>query len=280
MPIISVRDLTRGAAAVFEAMEASPGGPPYVITRNGKPVAALVPIDESQVETLLLAAAPALVHQRDAAANARAEGRTTTLEGFLAAEPSEAAKAEPESAKVRVVGSGLRRLFGEEVAGYVAAAAHDRAVVVTSEAMKGVPDVHLEAGLDEAAVAPITLMNQQLIVLGVQQEMISKIGTQLGAIDAGVTAGHLVSLPEMTGTAQADLVLDAVTARVTALNDRFVKYAGESDVEFLSCYRAELRASVETVASPVRLAGASWGGGLDEGSAEDLPTAGSGRHQG
>jgi antitoxin (DNA-binding transcriptional repressor) of toxin-antitoxin stability system len=266
VPIISIRDLTRGAAAIFEAIKAKPGEPPYIITRNGKPVAALVPIDESQVETLLLSAAPALVRQRDSAANARSEGRTISLDEFLADDDDLDTAAEREVAPIpaqlhapragswAAVSVGLHRLFGDEMAGYVTDAAYERAVAVTSRAINGMKGLS-GTGFNEEAVAPIQQMNQELIVRGVQQEMVSGIGNQLNAIETGAAADPVTSLRDMTGKAQTDLVLDEVTEKVTELNDDFVRSASESEGEFLWSYRAELRAGIETVASQSQLAG-------------------------
>lgn len=267
MPIISIRDLTRGAAAIFEAIKAKPDDPPYIITRNGKPVAALVPIDESQVETLLLSAAPDLVRQRDSAANAHSEGRTISLDEFLADDDDVDAAAERAVAPIpaplpalhaghgyAAVSVGLHRLFGDEMAEYVTTAAYERAIAVTSRAINGVNGPS-GTGFNEEAVAPIQQMNQELIVLAVQQEMVSGIGNQLNAIETGTTADPVTSLRDMTGKAQTDLVLDVVTEKVTALNDDFVRYASESEGDFLWSYRAELRAGIETVALRSQLAG-------------------------
>jgi prevent-host-death family protein len=56
MPFITMRELLRDPKAAFSEIEN--GGEPFVVTRRGHPVAALVPIDPSRVETAILAAAP------------------------------------------------------------------------------------------------------------------------------------------------------------------------------------------------------------------------------
>jgi prevent-host-death family protein len=53
MATVTVRELARNTAAVIEGVETS--GRPALVTRNGKPVAALVPIDQGALEEWLLA---------------------------------------------------------------------------------------------------------------------------------------------------------------------------------------------------------------------------------
>lgn len=56
---VSVRDLANGASRVIEAVRTS--GRPAVITRRGRPVAAIVPIDQEALEEWVLANAPEFV---------------------------------------------------------------------------------------------------------------------------------------------------------------------------------------------------------------------------
>ena len=53
MSVVSIRDLSRNPSAVVDEVERS--GRPAVVTRNGKPVAALVRIDQEALEDWLLA---------------------------------------------------------------------------------------------------------------------------------------------------------------------------------------------------------------------------------
>ena len=254
MPIISIRDLTRDSRAVFEALEANPDGPPHIITRNGKPIAVLVPIDESQVETLLLSAAPGLVRQRDAAAHATAEGRTTSLEDFLA-EDGAAAQVARTQVSVPAFDAGgavheraagpLTTFIGDRLAGHVAATVHERAVDITTQVMAGAG----VAGVGTEAAEPIRQMNEQLIMLKVQQEILGTIGTRLTAIGSGHVGNPVVALEEVTGPAQTQSVIDAVTEKVSALNGEFAKYAGADAANFVPLLEAQLRGSLETLAS-------------------------------
>lgn len=56
MPTITVRELARKTAAVIHEVESS--GRPALVTRNGRPVAALVAVDEAALEAWLLSQAP------------------------------------------------------------------------------------------------------------------------------------------------------------------------------------------------------------------------------
>jgi len=52
MATITLRELARNTASVIQGIQSS--GRPALVTRNGKPVVALVPIDEAALEAWLL----------------------------------------------------------------------------------------------------------------------------------------------------------------------------------------------------------------------------------
>ena len=52
MSLVSIRDLSRNPSAVVDEVERS--GRPALVTRNGKPIAALVRIDQDKLEDWLL----------------------------------------------------------------------------------------------------------------------------------------------------------------------------------------------------------------------------------
>jgi prevent-host-death family protein len=56
VPTVTVRELARNTAAVIQDVEAS--GRPALVTRNGRPVAALVAVDQAALEEWLLSRAP------------------------------------------------------------------------------------------------------------------------------------------------------------------------------------------------------------------------------
>lgn len=53
MSLVSIRDLSRNPSAVVDEVERS--GRPALVTRNGKPIAALVRIEQDKLEDWLLA---------------------------------------------------------------------------------------------------------------------------------------------------------------------------------------------------------------------------------
>lgn len=56
---VSIRDLANNASAVVD--EVATSGRPAVVTKHGKPVAAVVPIDQEALEDWVLANAPEFV---------------------------------------------------------------------------------------------------------------------------------------------------------------------------------------------------------------------------
>lgn len=82
MAHIGIRDLTRHASKVLEEVESSRR--PTLVTRHGKPVAALVPVDDEALEDFILATAPEFVDDRTVAEREYAAGETVELDAALA----------------------------------------------------------------------------------------------------------------------------------------------------------------------------------------------------
>ena len=75
MAEIGIKELKSGASRVVDEVAA---GRSYVITKRGRPTAAIVPIEEA--EDLVLANAEELVSMRRRAREAHRRGRSTALE--------------------------------------------------------------------------------------------------------------------------------------------------------------------------------------------------------
>ena len=84
MPHISIRELQRNAGGVVADVAAS--GRPAVVTKHGRPVAAVVPISEEDLEDWVLANAPQFAADRAAADDELAAGKTVSLDSFVAEE--------------------------------------------------------------------------------------------------------------------------------------------------------------------------------------------------
>lgn len=90
MPHISIRELQRNAGGVVADVAAS--GRPAIVTKHGRPVAAVVPISEEDLEDWVLANAPQFAADRAAADEELARGETISLDAFLATEVPAPAK--------------------------------------------------------------------------------------------------------------------------------------------------------------------------------------------
>lgn len=87
MSSVGIRDLSRNPSKVVE--EVMTTRRPALVTRHGKLVAAIVPIDDTALEDWVLANAPEFVDDREAALRERDAGETVPLDEFLAELDSE-----------------------------------------------------------------------------------------------------------------------------------------------------------------------------------------------
>lgn len=72
MKTVGVRDLANRASAVLDELEE--GGQPVIVTRHGRPIAVLAPIDAEEFYDYLLARSPEFVSGRAAAEERFAQG--------------------------------------------------------------------------------------------------------------------------------------------------------------------------------------------------------------
>jgi len=73
MGTVSIRELSRNASSVVADVAKS--GRPAIVTKHGAPVAALVPIDETELEDMVLARAPEYLADMAAAEEDLVAGR-------------------------------------------------------------------------------------------------------------------------------------------------------------------------------------------------------------
>jgi prevent-host-death family protein len=77
MSTIGVRELARHASAIINEIEQNKE--PALITRRGRPVAYMLPVDSEEFEDFVLAHAPAFVEGMAAAETELAAGETVSL---------------------------------------------------------------------------------------------------------------------------------------------------------------------------------------------------------
>jgi len=82
VPTVSIRDLANKASAVVD--EVAKSGKPAVVTKRGKPIAAVVPIDPDALDDWVLANAPEFVKAMREADKDLAAGRTASLDDLRA----------------------------------------------------------------------------------------------------------------------------------------------------------------------------------------------------
>ncbi len=82
MTTVGIRDLGRNPSEVVD--EVSRTGRPAIVTKNGRPVAVMLPISEEDLEDYILANAPSFVRARKEAERDFAEHRTRSLMDALA----------------------------------------------------------------------------------------------------------------------------------------------------------------------------------------------------
>jgi prevent-host-death family protein len=81
MGIVSIRELSRNTSGVVD--EVARSGRPALVTKHGTPVVAVVPIDEGDLEDIVLARAPEYLADMTAADEDLAVGRTRAAAGVF-----------------------------------------------------------------------------------------------------------------------------------------------------------------------------------------------------
>ncbi len=107
MPTVTVRDLARNTAAVIQDVEFS--GRLAPMTRNGKPVAALVPVDKAALEDWLHTHAAEFARAAAAADADLAAGRARSAEWQRARRPAEDGTGDGAGGRIGVVAEASAR---------------------------------------------------------------------------------------------------------------------------------------------------------------------------
>ncbi|HEV2249753.1 MAG TPA: hypothetical protein VGT60_04520 [Candidatus Limnocylindria bacterium] len=85
MAVVNMRELARSTSRVVDSVHRS--GRAALVTRGGRPIVAMIPIDQDALEDWIMAKSPGFVASlRKADADLRA-GRASSLDAFLARNP-------------------------------------------------------------------------------------------------------------------------------------------------------------------------------------------------
>jgi prevent-host-death family protein len=82
MPSVTIRDLSRNTSEVIDGVRET--GRPAFVTRNGRPVAVLTPLNEEDLEDYLLATHPEIIQSIAEAERDIAAGRTISFDDLFA----------------------------------------------------------------------------------------------------------------------------------------------------------------------------------------------------
>ena len=260
MPAVSVRKLLRDASAVFGGLERD--GEPVLITRRGRPVAALIPVDPEDAEAMILSAAPEMIESRRQAENARVEGRTTPLAAVRrrldAIDAEQAAQVDDvESAKAGGVGrrtthaargqtadaapdspdqidllADLTNLFGARQAAKVNQIANQCAYQITSQSLAEAAEAGLieQEELQEQLAERIRKLNASLLAVRLRQEILSDLQERVDAVRAGTESLEGILRKSLTDTAlgEASMYVSQVNADVITSSTQDRKLSPES----------------------------------------------------
>jgi prevent-host-death family protein len=269
MAVVSIRALLRDAGAVFEGVERDQE--PVLITRRGRPVAALVPVDPERAEAMLLSSVPEFVESRNRAENARAEGRTTPLEGVLReldAEDAEGLDAQVASVvpashiefgdMVRIprpdiafaVGSDLAFVVGSERAQEIGQTVHERVQQITSDVLQSAVDADLVSLDEQRDLAPkIEVLNERMFNVRLRHELARRLSQGIAVIHGSpIAAGATISRSDgLLGETLTDAVLGDAASFVDSINTHNVEVSKRGGRLSPDIFEASLEASVSVL---------------------------------
>jgi antitoxin (DNA-binding transcriptional repressor) of toxin-antitoxin stability system len=239
MAIIGIRDLLRDHKDIFARIDDE--NEPFLITRHGKPLAALVPVDPSQAEAYVLASSPDFIQRRNEVA-ATPEA-VTPLEEVAAEYGVEPEEAEEENARRELLPGFVGSVFGEDLAIALAAQASARLAYLSDAVVKTAE----ESGLisKPADAARVRELNYSLFNSALHEAV----------ADTAVTcvAGIAAARDEFTdrskfGETLASDALDKTTAFVNAANKNFYVLSKQAGVgKSLGAYEVLLRSNIDAI---------------------------------
>ncbi len=266
MAIIGIRDLVHTSKDVLARVEDDKE--PFLITRRGQPVAALVPVDAAEAERYVLASAPALVESRRSAEErprrARPIGEVAEHYGIEPSEPGSSIEA--LSGGMEIVAS-LRPFVGRHVAEQYAEKADQQLGSITDKVLKTAEGWGLfesDSASDRAVVsARVHALNQRLLGLEVRTLLKEAVGQRLEGLGWSTEVEETSddASEGVFGSSLADEAVDEAVQRVDVVNQRIFTLVEQDPSAFsLAAYELSVRTGIEMLGSRMPAYGAiAWG---------------------
>ncbi|MEO6857927.1 MAG: type II toxin-antitoxin system prevent-host-death family antitoxin [Solirubrobacteraceae bacterium] len=234
MPIVSVRDLAHDMKAVLSRVEED--NETLLVTRNGNPIVAIVPVDPADAERYIVQSAPELIAARKRAESARASRPSYSLDEVAERLGIDRSEAEGTPGQEEL-GLGevekpilalLTKVFGGELAGSVAESFESRFTEVASGMLQSAESqgtIDLSSGADRAAQEERLRSVYAQVFTSVFGEVLADVmAERVKGFSVGTKVGHREeSLFEFT---LADEALNATSQYVEALNDTIITSGG------------------------------------------------------
>lgn len=251
MAMISVRDLQRNAKDIFDKVEGD--SEPMVITRRGRPIAALMPVNQIQAEAILVSTSAEFIESREHAENARSEGRTVSLQQVLSEATEQLGENSNRDMKSRSRSylifddslKGLKEWVGVNADAEVERLSHD----VTRQAVEAVigqSPVNIVA--NETWQKTIHSMNYELARLNLYKELLELVHVQ-----KNIFVSHSGSQKSLDKLAFEPRHLECAFLNtktlVERINGNFVVHFAQTDPdEFRKLFEAGLHGAVISAA--------------------------------
>jgi prevent-host-death family protein len=231
--IIGIRDLVRKTTDILGRVEA--GNEPFLITRHGKPVAALVPVDPSQAERYVLASSPDFLQLRNEVA---AEPQAVTPLEEVGAELG----IEPESPE-QLLPTFVYSMFTKDVVDQLETEATNGFADLSDSVMKTAQESGLIRQPSDAE--RVRELNYTLFSSVFNKAVADSVAVNVEDVAAGVEATRH---KETFGKTLADDALEKTTAYVNAANEKFFALGEETGVvESIGAYTMLIRWNIDTV---------------------------------
>jgi prevent-host-death family protein len=190
MALVGIRDLNRDTKGVIETLEET--REPVILTRRGKPIAAIMPLDQRGINDLVISTAPEFVDSRRRAEQQFEAGETRSLDDAMG--QIRARRAAPAYEAAQATAQAPDRL---STASAVAATAHSATGASVDGVLMGSVAGSYRAFVHEALTAQARRLSQAIVGHAIEHGLLSREGegtAPLEAIDEANTRLYEIAL--------------------------------------------------------------------------------------